>query len=69
MVIWVHLPLSKHDEKSTVCVLAEAEVPRAIAEAFENRKLGLMDYYELKNVQADTEMRQTIAGHSGGDKS
>jgi uncharacterized protein YqfA (UPF0365 family) len=43
-------------------VLAEAEVPLAIAEAFRQRRLGLMDYYELKNVQADTKMRASIAG-------
>lgn len=45
-------------------VLAEAQVPMAIAEAFRNRTLGLMDYYELKNVQADTQMRQAVAGLS-----
>jgi uncharacterized protein YqfA (UPF0365 family) len=45
-------------------VLAEAQVPMAIAEAFRSRSLGLMDYYELKNVQADTQMRQAIAGQS-----
>ncbi|WP_240928015.1 flotillin-like protein FloA [Thalassoroseus pseudoceratinae] len=43
-------------------VLAEAEVPKATAEAFQQRRLGLMDYYELKNVQADTKMRTSIAG-------
>ena len=43
-------------------VLAEAQVPKAIAEAFSDSKLGLLDYYELKNVQADTSMRQAIAG-------
>ncbi len=43
-------------------VLAEAEVPMAIAEAFRGHNLGLLDYYELKNVQADTQMRQSIAG-------
>lgn len=43
-------------------VLAEAEVPAAIAEAFRERRLGLLDYYELKNVQADTKMRAAIAG-------
>jgi uncharacterized protein YqfA (UPF0365 family) len=47
-------------------VLAEAQVPMAIAEAFRSRSLGLMDYYELKNVQADTQMRQAIAGQSPG---
>jgi uncharacterized protein YqfA (UPF0365 family) len=43
-------------------VLAEAEVPMAIAEAFRNGKLGLLDYYELQNVQADTKMRESISG-------
>jgi uncharacterized protein YqfA (UPF0365 family) len=43
-------------------VLAEAQVPIAIAEAFRNHSLGLLDYYELKNVQADTQMRAAIAG-------
>ena len=56
--------IAKVQESRAKVVLAEAEVPRAIAAAFQNRKLGLMDYYELKNVQADTDMRQTIAGHS-----
>jgi uncharacterized protein YqfA (UPF0365 family) len=47
-------------------VLAESQVPMAIAEAFRSRSLGLMDYYELKNVQADTQMRQSIAGQPVG---
>jgi uncharacterized protein YqfA (UPF0365 family) len=40
---------------------AEAEVPKAIAHAFNNGKLGLMDYYKLRNIQADTDMRSAIA--------
>ncbi|HPI38723.1 MAG TPA: flotillin-like FloA family protein, partial [Ignavibacteriaceae bacterium] len=40
---------------------AEAEVPKAIAEAFRNGNLGIMDYYNLKNIQADTQMRESIA--------
>ena len=40
---------------------AEAEVPLAIAEAFRSGNLGIMDYYKLKNLQADTTMRETIA--------
>lgn len=40
---------------------AEAEVPKAIAEAFKNGKLGVMDYYNMKNVVADTNMRESIA--------
>jgi uncharacterized protein YqfA (UPF0365 family) len=42
-------------------VEAEAEVPRAMAEAFRQGHLGVMDYYRMKNVQADTEMRESIA--------
>lgn len=40
---------------------AEAEVPKAIAEAFRSGHLGVMDYYNLKNIQADTQMRDSIA--------
>jgi len=39
---------------------AEAEVPRAMAEAFRKGNIGLMDYYRMKNVQADTAMREAI---------
>ncbi|MEO8311630.1 MAG: flotillin-like protein FloA [Caldimonas sp.] len=42
-------------------VEAEAEVPRAMAEAFRQGTLGVMDYYRMKNVQADTAMRDAIA--------
>lgn len=40
---------------------AEAEVPRAMAEAFKNGNLGVMDYYRMKNIEADTSMRESIA--------
>ena len=59
--------IAKVQESRAKVVLAEAGVPKAIAEACEKRKLGLMDYYELKNVQADTDMRQTIAGGPGSN--
>jgi len=49
-------------ENRAAVVLSEAEVPMAIAKAFRDQKLGLFDYYELKNVQADTSMRSAIAG-------
>ena len=42
-------------------VESEAEVPRAMAEAFRSGNMGIMDYYRMKNVQADTEMRGAIA--------
>jgi uncharacterized protein YqfA (UPF0365 family) len=49
-------------ENRAKVVLAEAEIPLAIAEAFKNGHLGVMDYYRLKNIQADTDMRSSIGG-------
>ncbi|MDR1929902.1 MAG: flotillin-like protein FloA [Treponema sp.] len=49
-------------ENRAKVVLAEAQIPLAIAEAFKNGHLGVMDYYRLKNVQADTDMRSSIGG-------
>ena len=43
---------------------AEAEIPRAIAEAFREGNLGVMDYYNLQNVQSDTKMRESIASEA-----
>jgi uncharacterized protein YqfA (UPF0365 family) len=43
-------------------VESEAQVPLAMADAFRSGKLGILDYYRLKNVQADTDMRESIAG-------
>jgi len=54
--------VAKTQENRAAVVLAEAEVPEAIAKAFNSGKLGLADYYDLKNVQADTKMRSAIAG-------
>jgi uncharacterized protein YqfA (UPF0365 family) len=53
--------VAKQAENRALVVLAEAEVPRAMAEAFRNGNLGIMDYYKMKNVQADTSMRESIA--------
>ena len=50
-------------------VEAEASVPAAIAEAFRSGHLGVMDYYRLKNLQADTDMRTSIGGPSDNDTS
>lgn len=47
-------------------VEAEAEVPRAMAEAFRKGNLGIMDYYRMKNVIADTSMRESISKSEGG---
>ncbi len=50
------------EENRAKVVLAEAEIPLAIAHAFRDGHLGIMDYYNLRNLQADTEMRNSIAG-------
>jgi uncharacterized protein YqfA (UPF0365 family) len=52
---------AKIEENRGHLVEAEAEVPRAMAEAFRTGKLGILDYYKLQNVQADTDMRGSIA--------
>lgn len=49
-------------EKSRAALVdAEAEVPRAMAEAFRNGNLTIVDYYKLRNIQSDTDMRRSIA--------
>ena len=48
------------EENRAKVVLAEAEVPLAIAESFRSGHLGIMDYYRLRNIQADTGMRDSI---------
>jgi uncharacterized protein YqfA (UPF0365 family) len=50
-------------------VEAEAEVPKAMAEAFRQGNLGIMDYYRMKNVMADTDMRTSISKMDGGEDS
>ncbi|MBP5488083.1 MAG: flotillin-like protein FloA [Bacteroidales bacterium] len=52
---------AKAQEARAQVIEAEAQVPLAMAEAFRNGNLGIMDYYRMKNIQADTEMRETIA--------
>lgn len=48
-------------ENRAKVVLAEAEIPKAISRAFDEGHLGIMDYYNLRNVQADTKMRDSLA--------
>jgi uncharacterized protein YqfA (UPF0365 family) len=54
--------IARIEESRAAVVEAEAEIPRSIAKAFRTGQLGVLDYYKLKNVSADTEMRQAIAG-------
>jgi uncharacterized protein YqfA (UPF0365 family) len=49
-------------ENRAQVVLAEVEIPKAMAEAFRQGHLGIMDYYRMRNVQADTQMRESIGG-------
>jgi uncharacterized protein YqfA (UPF0365 family) len=61
---------AKIEECRATLVEAEAEIPRAMAEAFNTRKLTIMDYYRLKNIESDTQMRKSIADvGTGGPRS
>jgi len=55
------MAVAQEQEMRARVVEAEAEVPRAMAEAFRKGNLGIMDYYRMQNLQADTGMRETIA--------
>ena len=55
-------------EMEAKVVEAQAEVPHAMADALREGKLGVMDYYNLNNVQADTDMRNAISQSGAGDK-
>jgi len=62
---------AKSQEMRAKVIEAEAEVPKAMAEAFRSGNLGIMDYYKMKNIEADTSMRESIAKPgtaSKGDK-
>jgi uncharacterized protein YqfA (UPF0365 family) len=52
-------------KNKALVTLAEAEVPKAMADAFRKGNMGIMDYYRMRNVQADTSMRSAIAGDGG----
>jgi uncharacterized protein YqfA (UPF0365 family) len=56
------MAVAAEQEMRARVVEAEAEVPRAMAEAFRQGNLGIMDYYRMKNLQADTDMRTVIGG-------
>ena len=51
---------AKAQEARAQVIEAESQVPLAMAEAFRNGNLGIMDYYRMKNIQADTQMRETL---------
>ena len=59
---------AKAQEARAKVIEAEAKVPQSIAEAFRAGNLGVMDYYRLKNIESDTNMRDSIAGGSNTAK-
>jgi uncharacterized protein YqfA (UPF0365 family) len=59
---------AKIQENRAKLVDAESQIPMAIAEAFRSGHLGVMDYYNMRNTLADTEMRQGIAGSMGNKR-
>ena len=59
---------AKAQEARAKVILAEAEVPLAMAEAFRSGNLGVMDYYKMKNVIADTQMRESISNPKNDKK-
>ena len=52
---------AKVQEMQAKLVEAEAQIPLAMAEAFQKGNLGIMDYYRMRNIEADTEMRESIS--------
>jgi len=58
---------AEEQKNRALVVLAEAEVPKAMAEAFRAGNMGIMDYYRMKNIQSDTAMRSSIAGEEASE--
>ena len=59
---------AKAQEARAKVIEAETSIPMAIAEAFKNGQLGIMDYYKFQNIEADTDMRNSIAGSDESKK-
>ena len=55
------MAVAKEQEMKAAVVEAEAEIPRAMAYALKEGKLGIMDYYDMQNIIADTKMRNSIS--------
>ena len=58
---------AEEQKNQALVVLAEAEVPKAMADAFRQGNMGIMDYYRMRNLVADTSMRDSISGTGNGD--
>ncbi len=60
---------AKVQEMRAMVVQAEAEVPKALAKALNSGTMGVMDYYNMKNIQADTAMRKALSGETDNNDS
>ncbi|MFC2081512.1 flotillin-like protein FloA, partial [Bacteroidota bacterium] len=60
--------LAKAQEARAKVIEAEVEIPLAMADSFRKGHLGIMDYYKFQNIQADTDMRESISRSSGGGR-
>jgi uncharacterized protein YqfA (UPF0365 family) len=60
------MAVAQEQEMRARVVEAEAQVPLALADAFRSGRLGVLDYYRMENIQADTNMRSSLAGEGGG---
>ncbi len=58
---------AEEQKNRAIVVLSEAEVPKAMAESFRKGNMGIMDYYRMQNMVADTSMRKSIAGDDEGN--
>ncbi|MBK0382833.1 flotillin-like protein FloA [Pedobacter sp. SD-b] len=59
---------AKAQDARAKVIEAESQIPLAISEAFRNGNLGIMDYYKMQNIQADTDMRESISKPTNGNK-
>ena len=59
---------AKVEEMQAKLVEAQTQVPLAMAEAFRSGNLGIMDYYRMRNIEADTEMRDSISESGAQDE-
>lgn len=60
--------VAREQEMKAAVVEAEAEVPKALAEALRMGRMGIMDYYDMQNIKADTRMRESIAGEDKSER-
>ncbi len=60
--------IARMEESRAKVVESEVEIPKAMSEAFQSGTLGILDYYKLRNIQADTDMRRSFSGTTSPSK-